>query len=233
MRKPIVIIGGMGPQASLRFHELLIEKSKQHHNGDGGDYPFVAHFSLPVDDFISDESKKVAAVAMLNGLSGAIEQLEPDTITLACNTAHLMVPDVPLLQKPSFVSLPKTVASVLAARGVRKAGVLATPTTLRTGLYDQALAEQSIESVSPNTTQQALLETAIRSVIAGEPDYELQTELTAIADSLVTKGAGAIILGCTELPLIFPKVSLDVPVLDCLETYADAVIDRHYLYNGA
>lgn len=230
MRKPIVIIGGMGPQASLRFHELLIEKSAKHHDGQGDEFPFIVHFSLPVDDFISDESKKAAAISLLNQQEGVVEKLKPGTITLACNTAHLMVPDVPLLRQPNFVPLPGVVAARLAADGVKRAGVLATPTTLRTGLYDMALAEQGIKAILPTKTQHKVLEAAIRSVIAGRPDISVQTELVKIARSLVAKGAQAIILGCTELPLIFPSEDCRVPVLDCLDIYAEAVTERHYLY---
>jgi len=230
MRKPIIIIGGMGPQASLRFHQLLIEKSTKHHSGQGDEFPFIVHFSLPVDDFISDESKKEAAISLLNQQEEVVEKLRPSTITLACNTAHLMVPDVPLLQQPNFAPLPGIVAAKLAADGIKRAGVLATPTTLRSGLYDMALAEHGIKPVLPTKTQRKVLEAAIRSVIAGQPDINLQPGLAEIARSLVAKGAEAIILGCTELPLIFPDGDCGVPILDCLDIYAEAVTERHYLY---
>ena len=228
MRKPIVIIGGMGPQASLRFHELLITKSAKHHSGQGDEFPFVVHFSLPVEDFISDESKEAAAVDLLNSLTDTIDKLDPQAITLACNTAHLLRPRVGFMRRPEFVSMIDTLAVKIKADGIRCAGLLASPTTIRTKLYEKALAKQGIKTLLPQQDELPGIEVAIRSVIAGK---KTKTNLKAVARFLERRGAEVILLGCTELPLLFDKTNVTVPVFDCLDVYADAVIERHYLYN--
>lgn len=63
--KRIIIIGGMGPQASLRLHELLLERAALTGAKNGNDFPEIVHFSLPIDDFISDESKTAAAFTQI------------------------------------------------------------------------------------------------------------------------------------------------------------------------
>ncbi len=233
MRKSIAIIGGMGPQASLRFHQLLIEKSTQYHGGNGDGYPFIVHFSLPIADFISDESQKAAATAMIQAQAPILERLQPSTITLACNTAHLLVSQTPCLQVSQFLSMIDVVAHRLESDGVQRVGLLATPTTIRSKLYENALQERNISVLRPTEAQQKQLEAAIRAVIADDPAKHHRDNVQAVAKSLAARGADAVLLGCTELPLLFASARSTIPTYDCLDIYADAVIARHYLYNGA
>ncbi|MFH1832904.1 MAG: aspartate/glutamate racemase family protein [Candidatus Levyibacteriota bacterium] len=46
-----------------------------------------------------------------------------------------------------------------------------------------------------------------------------------IAKSLKRRGAEGLILGCTELPLIFPK-SFEIPIFDSLEILARALLNK-------
>jgi aspartate racemase len=228
MRKPIVILGGMGPQASLRFHQLLIEKSMRYHNGDGDRFPYIVHFSLPVADFISDSSLKAAAAKTINQLADTIKSLHPGQLALACNTAHALITEVDILQRPPFVNMLEVAAQNIAGNSITKIGLLASPVTIRSRLYADVLAKQGIATIAPTPSQQRMLERAIRAVIAGEASGNEQRTLTAVARSLVRRGAQGILLGCTELPLIFDAESVTVPAFDCLDLYAEALIRKQY-----
>jgi len=230
MRNPIVILGGMGPQASLRFHQLLIEKSGAH-TSDGDGFPHIVHFSLPVADFIHDEHAKQAAIYTLQGLTRVIQELQPSQLTLACNTAHLLVKNVKLLQGAPFMSMLDDVAVALKNDGVRRIGLMASPVTIQTGLYRAVLRKKGIGLILPDEAQKSQLEVAIRATIAGRARVTEAKTLATIAQSLTARGAEAILLGCTELPLIFPFEKSPMPIYDCLDIYANAVIERYYLYN--
>lgn len=75
------------------------------------------------------------------------------------------------------------------------------------------------------------MEVIIRKVIAGEVRKSDKLELIKIAKFLKQKGAQGIILGCTELPLIFPK-SFNMLIFDSLEILARALLERHYHGKG-
>ncbi|MDB5184518.1 MAG: murI [Candidatus Saccharibacteria bacterium] len=145
MHNPIVIIGGMGPQASHRLHGLLLQKSEPFHSGQGHEYPGIMHCSLPIEDFISDRAKATAAVSQINNLSQVVGQLQPAVTVLACNTAHLLVPLVPMFLDFSFVSMIDAVIAACRRTCVQKIGLLASPTTIATGLYATAMAEQQVD----------------------------------------------------------------------------------------
>jgi aspartate racemase len=232
MRKPIIILGGMGAHASLHLHKLLLQKSLAYHDGSGDDYPHIVHLSLPVPDFISDESQKFAAIATLEDLAPTIDALHPEQILLACNTAHLLRPDATLLRRKTFLSLLETVAGNAASNRCRRVGLLASPTTIRTKLYDEALQHYGISSLAPTAKEQQSVESVIRNVIAGRQSIHDSKRLARIVQSLQASGADAVLLGCTELPLVFDDTCTDTPIINCLDVYASASTQKYYLYNG-
>lgn len=232
MTEPIVIVGGMGPQASIRLQKLLIRKSEPYHNGNNDEYPAIVHFSVPVPDFLGNTRHKKAAVVMLQSYSKAIKTLRPSQVLLACNTAHLVAHEVDYLRSAAFVSMIDIVAERLEKDGVKQIGLLASPTTIHSKLYERALGKRNIATLLPSPEGQKQIELIIRSVLAGKKDPSARTQLLNLTSLLNEAGAEAILLGCTELPLIFPKRDIGMPVYDCLDIYAQAVIETYYLYNG-
>ncbi len=64
--KRILIIGGMGPQASLELHSRIISAASSAGAHHGEDFPEIVHASLPIADFISDTSRLQPAADLVN-----------------------------------------------------------------------------------------------------------------------------------------------------------------------
>lgn len=225
MDNPIIILGGMGPQASLRLHQLLLKKSGPFHGPNPDDFPAILHASIPVPDFIASSDKYEAAVAMVAQLCTQLPLNAAGVIGMACNTAHLMVDHLPL-DGTDFVSMVEAVAREISTQQSKRVGLLASPYTIKTGLYARALQEHSINVVEPSTAEQGELHTIISSVIAGVDVASLRERLSRIAKSLQANGADCILLGCTELPLV--GVDSNLPKIDSLEVLADAMLEKYY-----
>lgn len=74
MNNRIIIIGGMGPQASIELHRRIIHRATELGARNGNDFPEIAHISLPIDDFIADKAKTKQALVQIQG---ALERLYP------------------------------------------------------------------------------------------------------------------------------------------------------------
>ena len=74
MKKNILIIGGMGPQASLLLHKEIIDASIKDGAVNGEDFPAITHVSIPVPDFISDKTATVKALATIRSQLGYLWQ---------------------------------------------------------------------------------------------------------------------------------------------------------------
>ncbi len=79
------------------------------------------------------------------------------------------------------------------------------------------------------------IDSVVRKVISQEVSENDARRLTNVANALVEKGAEGIILGCTELPLVFPK-KFDVPIFDSIEILSRKLLtlqfDKSYTEGG-
>ncbi|MBU1031805.1 amino acid racemase [Patescibacteria group bacterium] len=221
-KKIIGILGGMGPQASSRLVQILVDLSAKEFGAKNGDeFPEIVLDSIPVPDFIANKKNKKAALEMLKQRVKQMDTMQVGIFAIACNTAHVLLNQLQAVSKAPFVSMVEEVAKEVKRQGVKKVGLLASPTTFKSGIFQKDF--KSI--IQPSKKEQVILEKIIRKVIAGEIKKSDKLKLVEIARSLKKKGAQGIILGCTELSLIFPK-KFEIPVFDSLEILARALLDR-------
>lgn len=60
--KNILILGGMGPQASLLLHKKLLQRAVTNGARKASDFPAITHLSMPHKDFISNPAQKTEAL---------------------------------------------------------------------------------------------------------------------------------------------------------------------------
>jgi aspartate racemase len=91
---------------------------------------------------------------------------------------------------------------------LRAVGVLATSGTVASGVYEKALESQGLRQIVPGPALQARVMEAIygkEGVKAGFTTGQCQEDIVAAINGLIAEGVEVIILGCTELPLLFPQ----------------------------
>ena len=62
MKQEILIIGGMGPQASLKLHEYILKGAIQNGATAAADFPAITNLSIPFPDFISNVNNRKKAL---------------------------------------------------------------------------------------------------------------------------------------------------------------------------
>ena len=139
---------------------------------------------------------------------------------IACNTAHLLLPKLNAQLVARLVSLVDETVAHIADLGIKRVGIVASPTTIKNRLYGQPLRAIGITLVTPSTPQMVIIEQAIRGVIAGNADNHRQQLLAIIQDML--QDCEAVVLGCTELSVLAKDIS------NCIDPLA---IVTHKLLN--
>lgn len=227
MRKPIYILGGMGPQASVELYRILINKAQRSYGAvKNDDFPEIVIHSLPVPDFISDESQKDRALQMLARRVQSIDKEHFGMFAIACNTAHILAPKFHIQTSANFVSMIDETIKRIAKQNYKTVGLLAGPTTIKSKLYANPLSQIGTEVIVPTDIQQNTIESVIRTVLAGKTSDSDCKKLHVISASLQERGAEAILLGCTELPLIYSFGSL--PSYSSLHILADKLLKLYY-----
>lgn len=212
--KRIIIIGGMGPQASLELHGRIIQRAIANGACDGADFPLIIHLSLPIDDFISDNTKLDKALKLISDSLSQLKPRQDDTVAIACNTAHLLIDRIEQLTGANIVSLINVTVHHIVTEKIQQVHIAATPTTLRTKLYEKPLMEFGINVTKPKRKELKEIERLIRETIAGhEPTF----------DRDLFASDAALLLGCTELSCVGSNAE---NVIDPLNILVNAIIAK-------
>ena len=220
----IGILGGMGPQASARLVELLINKTPNFVDSPiDSDFPEIIHLSVPVPNFIANKHNMKKAKEILLERTQFLEDAGSTINGIACNTAHLLLPELQASTVVPFLSIPNLVSERIKAAGFKRVGLLATPTTLNSTLYDKVL-EGICELIRPNDSTAKKLEAFIFSQLSGQLSEVERLKFHELVNNFKThQHLDAVILGCTELPLVY-GLSTDRTIIDTLNILAEGLL---------
>jgi aspartate racemase len=136
---------------------------------------------------------------------------------------HLVLPRSPL----PWLHIAEVVAAQAAARGFRRVGVLGTRWLVDSEVYPQALAAAGLEAVKPDAQERAELGRIIMDeLVRGVCNPASTALLQRTIDGLKARGCDAVVLGCTELPLVLNDGNSALPTLDSTRLLARAALRR-------
>lgn len=217
-RKILGVIGGLGPLATAYFYEKITDFTETAKEQEHLEILLYSRPSIP------DRTAAILDKTAPSPLPGIIEAgrklcaMGAEVIAMPCVTAHYFYGDYEDAIPAEILHMPREAAAFLRAKGITRAGILATDGTVRSGVLAAALAEQGITSVLPSPDgQAAVMDLIYQYVKAGKtPDKSL---FERVAAELRHAGAEALLLGCTELSLL-KRQGLESDCLDLLEVLA-------------
>jgi aspartate racemase len=224
--KAVGIIGGMGPEATVDLMARIIRATPALDDRD--------HIRVVVDNNPKVPSR-IQALIQGTGESAApclIEMARKlaawgvDFLAMPCNTAHYYhqaiqdAVDIPLL---NMIDL--AVEAVQTDHpGIQRLGLLASTAVLNLGLYKKRLAQQGVEVLHPVPSLQERLMQAIRQIKTSHYGHETVDALQAAAIDLTERGAGILLVACTELSIIASSIRTSAAVYDSAQILAEAIV---------
>lgn len=228
MKHFFTVLGGMGTLATESYVRLLDQRTPTHADQDYYDYIVVNHATVPDrTSWILDHRKEDPRPALLEDIRQQ-SLLKPDFFVLICNTAHYFYDE--LQAATSILILNMIEETVKEIKHVtpqaKRVGLLATPGTIQSGLYDGYLTKAGYEIVKPTPELLAATESLIYDDIkqAGHSDGAKYHRL--VQAMIEEQGADVVILGCTELSYaeeMDPET--EFPVVDSQSTIIDRTIE--------
>jgi len=223
--KILGVIGGMGPEATELFYERVIRNTDAASDQDHLNMIILNHASMPdrTRAILSGETESV--VRYLVEDAKRLEKQGCHAIAIPCNTSHFFAEEIQAAITIPFVNMIRETAKAARSSGLAKVGILATDGTVRTRLYQTALAKEGIPWAVPGEEgQAAVMRVIYEDVKAGRPLDPTRLE-PALRD-LVAQGAERFILGCTELSVFGRAFRLpEDTYLDAMEILARRCIE--------
>ncbi len=198
----IGVLGGMGPMATVDFMSKVIELTPASRDQDH--LPLIVYSVPQVPDRTAAivEGSESPLPAMIEGL-GTLVRAGAGCIAIPCNTAHYWYDDLASECSVPILHIVDAAGAAMQRLGVHDSlvGLLATAGTLETGIYPAGLARHGYECMLPGDGDMETLVTPGIGLVKVGRTAEAEELLRAAADNLLGRGAGAVILGCTEIPV--------------------------------
>ncbi len=174
---------------------------------DGGDWPGVG-------DLMLVSAKKLAQ-------AGADFLICPD------NTIHQALPYIVERSLLPWLHIADAVAADAAARGFRRIGITGTRWLVDSETYPEKFAARGLEYLRPNDeerdeTSRIIMDELVYGVFKPESVAYFQK----VIERMKAEGCDAVVLGCTEIPLIIDDTNSALPTLDSTRLLARAALRR-------
>lgn len=216
--KTIGILGGMGPEATARLYLEIIKIFQQKYGAKyDADFPEMIILNLPLPDVVEEKGSSDKIIELLQQGVKKLEQAGADFIAIPCNTAMTFLPQMQQVVSIPFVNVVEETVNFVKTKNFAEVGIVATEMTLRSGIYSRFLGRNIIE---PSLEQKNQTTRIIMNILAGEKKESDKLELKEIINALQNKGAEAVILGCTEIPLLLTSEN----TIDTIKVLAEAVV---------
>lgn len=220
------VLGGMGPLAGATFMQRLTLLTPAERDQDH--IPTILWSDPRVPDRTAARLSggEDPLPALLRGIRG-LEAAGSGAIAIPCNTAHGWFDAMQAATRLPILHIVEAAADELLRLGVTAGpiGLMATKGTLAMRLYQDRLETRGYQVLVPSAEEMdRIVMPAIDGVKANRV-AAAYAPLAEMAIALAGRGARAVVLGCTEIPLgISAGPALPFPVADTIDALARAAI---------
>lgn len=225
--KKVGLVGGIGPESTLDYYKGIIEGYRARTDGDN--YPQMIIDSINLTEMYDLASLKRWDL-FTRRLVDSIKSLAAggaEFAAMAANTAHIVFDEVKTQSPLPLISIVDETCKYAQSKACKSVVIFGTAFTMSSGLYTNAFAKYGIDAFVPmEDEQQAIHNIIFPNLQEGIVLPEDKKVMLQIANRMIAEyKADALILGCTELPLIVKEHDLDVPLLDTTQIHIDAILD--------
>jgi len=191
------------PEVSMHTHSLAEYVQRIHR----GDWPGVGELML-------SSAEKLASI-------GADFLICPD------NTIHQALAGIEARSPRPWLHIAEVVAVEAVARGFRRLGLTGTRWLVESEVYPEKLAARGLEHVRPEPAEREEINRIIMDeLVCGAFRPEAVACFQRVIGRMKEEGCDAVVLGCTEIPLILSDATSPLPTLDSTRLLAQAALRR-------
>ncbi|MGV6478195.1 aspartate/glutamate racemase family protein [Pantoea agglomerans] len=226
--KVIGLLGGMSWESTALYYRILNQQVKQRLGG-----LHSAELVLYSVDFQRIEQLQAAgewqqAGEILAEAARNLERAGAQFIVLCTNTMHKVAAQISAATGIPLLHIADATGRRIQQAGVRKVGLLATRFTMEQDFYRGRLQQQfGLEVITPDREDRIFVHEVIyHELCLGEINPVSRRRYGEIMQQLVAQGAGAIILGCTEITLLVDATDASVPLFDTTLIHAEEAVTQ-------
>ncbi len=223
--KRIGIIGGIGPESTLDYYRRIIAAFAQR---PGVRAPDVVIYSASIAELMSLMEARDWD-GLCSWLLTRIEALRgagAECAAIGANTPHVVFDRVRARSPLPLRSIVEATRGEAQRLGARRLGLLGTRFTMQADFFQECFHAGGMDVTVPAPDEQQLIHHRLMSEIElGVVKESTRQELLAIVKRMIDASAiDAVILGCTELPLILDRSEYGIPFLNTTAIHVDDIV---------
>lgn len=223
--KTIGMIGGLGPESTVDYYQRIIEAFRVPGSLAA---PEMIIYSVSLQEVMDLAARRDwnHLVYLLVAKVRALHKAGAEFAIITANTPHVVFDEVQAKSPIPLISIVAATCDKAQELGLRKVGLLGTRFTMEENFFAPPFAAAGISVVVPSAVDQQYIHEKLMSEIElGIIKDDTRKGLVEIIERLVRQEqVEAIILGCTELPLILKEGDFDITFLNTTAIHVDSVV---------
>ncbi len=231
--KKIGLVGGTGPESTIMYYKELNSKIDE-----ATGCKTMPELSIESVNFrkawelvATKQTEKLADY--LSEKVNLLAESGAEVIALTAATMHMVFDEVESKTNVSLVSIPKAVCDNAVKKGYKKVGLLGTIFTMEQDFMKKDLLRAGIDVIVPDKADRELIAKRILEELeVGIVKESTLKEFNEVIQKMQEMyGIEAVVLGCTELPLILNDENCVLPCLDSVAIHIEQLIELAEVQN--
>ncbi len=231
--KKIGMIGGLSWHSTILYYRYINEAVNQRLGQQHSANIILQSMDMETVLQPAQANDNAAVIKTIADAIASISAASADFYLICSNTAHIFVEEITSNISLPFLSIGEVISDCVAACKLKTVALLGTRALMQSDYYANCLAKKNITLLTPSVSDQEYVDHIIFSeLVKGVPTSDSCMELQAIIARLKVAGAEAVILGCTELPMLLSDLDQTIPLLDSLRLHALAAVDKAFFIDS-
>jgi aspartate racemase len=222
----IGLLGGTTPESTKVYYQSLIDLGREALVGPLNN-PVVLIYSINLAEVVrlQQAEQPDRVVAMMVDIFERLRVAGAEVGALTANTPHVNFDAIAAGTTLPLVSILDAAVKAAQGLGCKKVLLLGTKMTMTSDMYPRCFTPRGIEVLVPDEDARQLIdETIYNELSVGQVKEETRNRYLAICQRHIERdGVDAVILGCTEIPLLIKPTDLPVPLIDTTHAHAAAI----------
>ena len=223
--KKIGLVGGMGPVSTIDYYMDLIDMYREDLGLD--EYPDIAIDSINMTKMLSalavDDHATVCKM-----ITSSIHNLKlagAEIAAICSNTPHIVWDEMADTFELPTISIVDAAVDEMLRQGYQRVLIFGTVYTMQSGLYEKKLQDKGITPIIPSDDDKQRIGNIIFPKLEqGIVVPEDKTKMIALAEKYIkNQNADAMLLGCTEIPLMIKEGDVSVPIINTTTVHEKAI----------
>jgi len=226
--KRIGLLGGMSWESSREYYRLINEGVRDRLGGlHSADLVLTSLDFGPLSEAM-DRRDWPFIEARLEEAARRTVAAGAELLLIGTNTMHKMAPAIERAARPALlIHIGDCAAEAARRRGYTRVALMGTRFTMEEDFYSGRLRDAGLTVLLPEGDDRDWIDRLIFSELCvGVFDESSRRRLAGIVAELRNRGADAVVLGCTELPMLLAPEDSPLPILDTMALHAAAAVSR-------